>query len=73
MEVVITMSQRKQTNKEEKTKVDNVDPKFVKTSAIYKKNGKKIGRYKGRMFEMINQIYGMWSDTGDLFLLKDLK
>ena len=73
MKVVITMAQRKQTNKEEKTKVDNVDPKFVKTSAIYEKNGKKLGRYKGRLFEIINQNYGMWADTGDVFLLSDLK
>lgn len=65
------MSKRKPT-KEEKAKVENVDPKFVKTDAIYK-NDKKIGNYKGRMFEYINQSYGMWSDTGKLFRLSDLK
>ncbi len=62
----------KNSNKKEKLKVENVDPKFVKTSAIYK-NDKKIGNYNGRMFEYINQSYGMWSDTGKLFKLSELK
>lgn len=66
------MAKRKSTNKEEKPKVENVDPKFVKTNAIFK-NDKKIGDYKGRMFEYINQSYGMWSDTGKLFKLSELK
>ena len=66
------MTKRKSTNKEEKPKVENVDPKFVKTNAIFK-NDKKIGDYKGRMFEYINQSYGMWSDNGKAFKLSDLK
>lgn len=72
MKVVITMARRKPANKEEKPKVENVNPKFVKTNAIYKSD-KKIGDYKGRMFEYINQSYGMWSDTGKAFKLSDLK
>lgn len=66
------MAKRKPNNKEEKPKVENVNSKFVKTNAIFK-NDKKIGDYKGRMFEYINQSYGMWSDTGKLFKLSELK
>lgn len=64
------MAKNSKTNK---PKVEGVDPKFVETDKIYEKNGKKLGRYRGRLFEIINQNYGMWADTGDVFLLSNLK